>query len=150
MKKTIYHKQTLGEQLRALWRRRELIWTWVKFNIQSDYIDTKLGLVWLILNPLVTAGIITSTRGPKGGISLAKPPEEIRLDEVIQLLEGAIAPVECVNNPDACTWSQSCATREVWNELKHAMTGVLKSVTLRDLMERQKQKESASEAMYYI
>ncbi|UCB42186.1 MAG: Rrf2 family transcriptional regulator [Dehalococcoidales bacterium] len=103
-----------------------------------------------IITPLLAAGIISSTRGPKGGISLVRAPEDIRLDEVIQLLEGAISPVECVGNPNVCMRSQSCATREVWDELRQAMTGVLRSVTLRDLMERQREKENTAEIMYYI
>lgn len=103
-----------------------------------------------LITPLITAGIITSTRGPKGGISLVRPPEEIRLDEVIQLLEGAIGPVECVNNPDTCIRSQACATREVWDELRQVMTGFLKSITIRDLMERQLEKETSTKVMYYI
>ncbi len=103
-----------------------------------------------LITPLIAAGIIVSTRGPKGGIALAKPPEEIRLDEVIQLLEGTIAPVECVSNPDVCMRSQSCATREVWDELKRTMTEFLRSVTIRDLMERQREKENNTEIMYYI
>ena len=103
-----------------------------------------------LITPLITAGIIVSTRGPKGGISLVKPPEEIRLDEVIQLLEGTIAPVECVNNPDTCMRSRSCATREVWDELKQTMTRFLRSITIRDLMERQREKENSTQVMYYI
>jgi len=103
-----------------------------------------------LITPLITAGIIASTRGPRGGISLAKPPEDIRLDTVIQLLEGSIAPAECINNPEICERSQSCAARDVWDELKRAMTGVLQSVTLRDLVERQKAKERSTEPMYYI
>jgi Rrf2 family protein len=103
-----------------------------------------------LITPLLTAGIITSTRGPKGGVSLAKPPEEIRLDEVIQLLEGAIAPVECVNNPGTCIRSGSCATREVWDELRQTMTRFLRSITIQDLMERQREKESSAQVMYYI
>ena len=103
-----------------------------------------------LITPLITAGIILSTRGPKGGITLAKPAEEIRLDEVIQLLEGAIAPVECVSNPDVCIRSRSCATREVWDELRQTMTGFLRSVTIKDLMERQRAKENNAEIMYYI
>ena len=103
-----------------------------------------------LITPLIAAGIIVTTRGPKGGVSLAKPPEEIRLDEVIQLLEGTIAPVECVNNPDTCMRSQSCATREVWDELRQTMTGFLKSITIRDLMERQREKENSTHVMYYI
>ncbi len=103
-----------------------------------------------LVTPLIAAGIIVSTRGPRGGISLARPPEEVRLDEVIQLLEGSIAPVECVNNPDVCERSAGCATRDIWGELKTAINGVLSSVALSDLVERQRQKDDASEAMYYI
>ena len=104
-----------------------------------------------LVTPMIAAGVIISTRGPKGGISLAKPPEEIRLDEIIQLLEGTVAPVECVNNPEFCQRSTSCATRDIWEEVKVAINGVLKSVSLRDLMERQQKKEnSGEEVMYYI
>jgi len=103
-----------------------------------------------LITPLVTAGILRSTRGPRGGILLAKPPEEIRLSEVIQLLEGSIAPVDCVNDPKACPRSSLCATRDIWIELKNLMNGVLQSTTLQDLVERQKRKEEPAGATYYI
>ena len=103
-----------------------------------------------LIGPLVAAGIIASTRGPKGGISLAKTPEEIGLDEVISLAEGSVAPVECVNNPDICDRSQCCAPRDVWGEINSAINDVLKSVTLRDLVTRQRNKERDAEVMYYI
>ena len=103
-----------------------------------------------IITPLVATGLLLSTRGPKGGVSLAKSPEEIKLSEVIQLLEGSIAPVECVNNPKYCSRSDSCVTRDVWDELKQAMNRVLESATLQNLVERQKRKELSEEAMYYI
>ena len=103
-----------------------------------------------LISPLIAAGIVLSTRGPRGGVSLARPPKEIRLSEVIQLLEGSIAPVECVNNPEICKRSKSCVPRDIWGELKKAMNGVLDSVTLQDLVERQKRKEQPEGAMYYI
>jgi len=103
-----------------------------------------------LVTPLIAGGIMLSTRGPKGGVSLAKPPVEIRLSEIIQLLEGSIAPVECVNNPGICTRSELCVTRDVWGELKKAMNGILESTTLQDLAERQKRKERPEESMYYI
>ena len=103
-----------------------------------------------LIRPLIAAGIVLSTRGPRGGVSLARPPKEIRLSEVIQLLEGSIAPVECVNNPEICSRSKSCVPRDIWGELKKAMNGVLESVTLQDLVERQKRKEQPEGAMYYI
>ena len=103
-----------------------------------------------LIAPLIAGGIILSTRGAKGGVLLAKPPEQVRLSEVIQLLEGSTAPVECVNNPEACDRSQFCVTRDVWGELKRAMDDVLESTTLQDLVERQKMKEQNGELMYYI
>jgi len=103
-----------------------------------------------LITPLIAAGIVLSTRGPRGGVSLAKPPEEIRLNEVVQLLEGSIAPVECVDKPGVCPRSELCVTRDIWSELKKAMNGILESTTLQDLVERQKRKEEVAGVMYYI
>jgi len=103
-----------------------------------------------LITPLVAAGIVLSTRGPRGGISLARLPEEVRLSEVIQLLEGSIVLVECINNPETCTRSQFCVTRDIWTELKTAMDGVLGSITLQNLVERQMEKGYPAEIMYYI
>ena len=99
---------------------------------------------------LIAGGIVRSTRGAKGGVWLTRPPKEIKLSEVVTLLEGAITPVECVDNPTICPRSKSCATRDVWGELKQAVDGVLESTTLQDLVERQRRKEDPKEAMYYI
>jgi Rrf2 family cysteine metabolism transcriptional repressor len=87
-----------------------------------------------LIAPLKTAGIIKSTRGARGGIWLDKPPQEVRLSEVIQLLEGPIALVDCVNNPDTCPHSDLCATRHIWCEIRKAISGVLESITLQDLI----------------
>ena len=83
-------------------------------------------------------------------MALVKPPEKITLIEVIQLLEGPTAPVECVTNPALCHRSRACATRDVWSQLKKAMNGVLESITLQDLVNLQRRKEQPEEAMYYI
>ena len=100
--------------------------------------------------PLVGAGILRTARGAKGGLLLAKPPEQVRLREVISLLEGPIAPVECVNDPSVCERSRSCATRDVWARLQEAMEGVLEATTVRELMERQREKEQPGAEMYNI
>jgi Rrf2 family cysteine metabolism transcriptional repressor len=112
----------------------------------------QISLLYLehLIAPLVAAGMIRSTRGPRGGVWLSRAPQEIRLSEVIGLLEGSIAPVDCVNDPKACPRSELCVTRDIWTELKKAMDGVLESVTLQDLVERQKGKAQSVEKMYYI
>ena len=94
-----------------------------------------------LIGPLVGAGLVKTTRGFKGGVWLARPPSEIKLSETMQILEGNITPVECINNPGACTRSRTCATRDVWDEMKRAMYGVLDSTTLEDLVKRQEVKE---------
>ena len=112
----------------------------------------QISLLYLehLIAPLVSAGIVRSTRGAKGGVSLARPPEHVKLSEVIQLLEGSVAPVGCVDDPKICSRSESCVTRDIWGELKQAIDGVLESITLQDLVSRQKIKERSEEAMYYI
>ena len=111
--------------------------------------DISLHYLEHIIAPLVAAGILKSLRGVQGGISLARPPHEIKLSEVVNLLEGSISPVECIQSPDACSRSGYCATRDIWAELAEAMNGVLESTTLADLVVRQRQKEPAV-AMYNI
>jgi len=103
-----------------------------------------------LITPLIAGGIIRSTRGPRGGVWLMRHPHEVRLSEVIQLLEGSVTPVECVDNPQTCSRSNQCVTRDIWGELKKAMVGVLESTTLQDLVERQKIKDNSEVAMYYI
>jgi len=112
--------------------------------------DISLLYLERLVAPLVAGGIVRTTRGPKGGISLAKPPGQIKLSEVIQLLEGSTAPVECVNDPMVCNRSGICATRDIWDELKKKTDSILESVTIEDLVERQKQKIKAKKPMYYI
>jgi Rrf2 family transcriptional regulator, cysteine metabolism repressor len=109
--------------------------------------DVSLSYLEHIMAPLSAAGLVQSTRGPHGGVMLVKTPAGIRLSDVIQVLEGSVAPVECVDNPKTCERSGLCVTREVWTEMKKAVEGVLESTTLQDLMERQKKKE---QPMYYI
>ncbi|MFC1965988.1 RrF2 family transcriptional regulator [Chloroflexota bacterium] len=100
-----------------------------------------------LVTPLIDGGIIRSTRGTGGGVSLTKSPAEIKLSEVVGLLEGSLALVKCVTDPAACNRSEFCVTRDLWGELKTAIEGVLESTTLQDLVVRQKSKE---EPMYHI
>jgi Rrf2 family protein len=89
-------------------------------------------------------------RGARGGVQLVRPPHEIKLSEVIQLLEGSTAPVNCIDNPEICPNYNVCVTRDVWSEMKKAIDSVLESTTLQDLVERQKKKEQSQKTMYYI
>lgn len=103
-----------------------------------------------LIAPMIAAGMVRSIKGPKGGILLVKNPDEIKLSEIISIFEGSSALVECVDDPGLCPRADSCAARDVWDEVKKAMNGVLESITLQDLVEKQKGKKAPLETMYYI
>jgi Rrf2 family protein len=112
----------------------------------------KIPLAYLkkLIPPLVEGGIVQSTRGFKGGLSLAKTPKKIRLSEIIQLLEGTIVPMGCIDDPGICERSSFCATRDIWIKMQKAMNGVLEATTLQDLMERQREKYQSTSIFYSI
>ena len=93
-----------------------------------------------LIGPLTKKRIIKTSRGPRGGISLLKPPNEVRLSEVVQLLDGSIARVRCVDNPETCSFSGLCVTHDIWDEVKKATSKVLESVTLQELVWRWRQR----------
>ncbi len=111
-------------------------------NISLHYLEH-------IVGPLTAAGIVRSTRGIRGGLQLARDPKNIKLGEVVRLLEGAILPVECTGN-STCPRMNSCAARDLWTDLKLAIDNVLDSITLQEMVEKQKRKESNQNVMYYV
>jgi Rrf2 family transcriptional regulator, iron-sulfur cluster assembly transcription factor len=94
-----------------------------------------------IIIPLKKANYIQSVRGPKGGHQLAKPPEEITVGEIVALLEEGTTLAECADNPMSCERSPDCATRTLWQEAAQAMFDKLQSITLADLLIRNKIKK---------
>ena len=90
--------------------------------------------------PLRSAGLVKSTRGASGGFTLARPPSEIWLTEIMQVTEGSTAPVPCVDEPELCTQSNECTTREVWVEMKRACDSLLDSIALQDLVDRHRKR----------
>lgn len=103
-----------------------------------------------LIGPLIAGGLLLSARGAKGGVRLAKPPDQIRLKEVIGLLEGPLVLVECINDPKICNRYPSCVTRDIWTDLGKAMDRILESTSLQDLVERQRVKERSEAIAYYI
>jgi Rrf2 family cysteine metabolism transcriptional repressor len=112
----------------------------------------KISLSYLehLVIPLISAGFVQSTRGAHGGVKLAKPTNQITLNEIMEVLEGPLFPVDCLKAAENCPRSGACATQDVWGELKQAMENVLKSKTLQDLADDQKSKDGDKQAMYYI
>ena len=103
-----------------------------------------------LITPLIAGGIAKSTRGAKGGISLARPAQTITISEILRLLEGSPALVECLDNPDICERPEYCSVKDFWSIVTDTIENVLRKITIKDLSEQQKQKELSEAIMYYI
>jgi Rrf2 family protein len=83
-------------------------------------------------------GFIRSTRGAKGGYKLGRPTEKISALEVVEALEGSLAPVTCLEDPSSCWQTGQCSTETLWKRVDDSMRGVLSGTSLRDLIEERK------------
>ena len=93
-----------------------------------------------LLASLRSAGLIRSVRGPKGGHTLTRPPDEINLREIYYVFEGTEGFVECTTSPDLCQRTDGCVTQEVWAQMYEACMEILESTTLEDLARRAREK----------
>jgi Rrf2 family cysteine metabolism transcriptional repressor len=93
-----------------------------------------------IIIPLRGAGLVAGRRGSGGGYTLTRPPAEVTVKDIVEVLEGEIAPVPCVGNLEACDRSGACAATEVWQRLADDMKKVLASYTLADLAKEAERK----------
>jgi Rrf2 family protein len=94
----------------------------------------------LIIIPLKAAGLVNSMRGARGGYTLAKPPSEITLKEIVDILEGDTCLVDCVKDPGACKRSGLCASRDLWSAISDRISQALGSFTLEDLVKMSRDK----------
>ncbi|MHB1346349.1 MAG: RrF2 family transcriptional regulator [Candidatus Humimicrobiaceae bacterium] len=85
--------------------------------------------------PLKVAGLLKSIRGAHGGYFLAKPPEEIKLSDIILAVEGTINTVECIDNPEICTRADDCITRDIWEEISDRLSKILSSYNLQIMID---------------
>ncbi|HYA41249.1 MAG TPA: Rrf2 family transcriptional regulator [Syntrophobacteraceae bacterium] len=96
-----------------------------------------------IIPLLKNAGLVNSVRGSQGGYSLARPPREITLKDILLVLEGSMCLVECTEKPMLCQRSGDCPAREVWSEVAGKMLEALESFTLESMVERRNLKNTA-------
>ena len=111
--------------------------------IQSAEIAARQGIPEPYLDQLLTtlrkAGFIRSVRGPQGGHALLVPPEEVRLSDVIQALEGSLSPVSHLHDEG----HQCRAAHEVWHHVEEATKQILDGVTVADLAKREREYDRA-------
>jgi Rrf2 family protein len=103
----------------------------------------KISKVYLaqILNRLRQARLIRSSRGPGGGYVLRKPPEEITLYEILEVLEGPICVASCIDPAEGCDEVEECVAYPIWRKLADIIECMLKNVKLSDLIRKADKEE---------
>ena len=91
-----------------------------------------------LLGALRKAGLVSAVRGARGGFALTRAPGQITVLEVVEALEGPLAPTSC-DGGSLCGRSGACAAAGVWAKATEALRDVFETTTLADLSTRQAQ-----------
>ena len=111
-------------------------------DVPEPYLDQ-------LLTTLRRAGFIRSVRGPQGGHALIEEPNKLPLSSVIVALEGSLAPLACVDDPESCTKEGGCVQRDVWEQVRDATQEILENVTIGDLAKKERE-YNKNGGRYYI
>jgi Rrf2 family protein len=87
-----------------------------------------------ILTALSHAGILRTSRGPRGGVRLGRRPEAISLLDVVEAVEGPVILNECLREPSGCPWYDTCPAHPIWREAQDRLRQTLASATLASLL----------------
>lgn len=87
-----------------------------------------------IISQLSIAGLLHTSRGARGGVTLAREPKEITLLEVIEAIDGPIQLNECVGENATCTFDHDCPLRPVWCEAQEELVSRLKGTNFEQLL----------------
>jgi len=81
------------------------------------------------------ANLVSTAQGRGGGYSLARPPDQILIADIIAASIGQINVVQCVREPRSCGRSSTCPSRRMWDRVNESINDVFESVSLEDLRE---------------
>lgn len=88
-----------------------------------------------LISKLRDAGLVTSARGPAGGVQLAQEPDSINLRKIIEIIDGPMVITRCLLREEPCRSRTGCKLRGIWAEAQAKMLEVLEGVTIIELAE---------------
>ena len=87
-----------------------------------------------IISQLSIAGLIHTSRGARGGVSLARSPEDISILEVVEAIDGPIALNECTAAAGTCQFGEDCPMRPIWCDTQDELINKLRATTFAHVM----------------
>ncbi len=105
----------------------------VKDIAQSQQISEKF--ISLLAVKLHRGGLIKTVRGMRGGLTLVKQPSNIRLLDVVELMEGPLNILDCLTASPQCDRVAQCAARQIWDGINQKFIDALAEVSLQDVID---------------
>ncbi len=87
-----------------------------------------------IIAQLSVAGLLRTSRGARGGVTLAREPKDISLLEVVEAIDGPILLNECVGNTGACHFEETCPIKPVWCDAQDELITRLKNTNFAQML----------------
>jgi len=87
-----------------------------------------------IISQLSVAGLLHTSRGARGGVTLAREPKEISLLEVVEAIDGPIQLNECVGNDGLCHFDGDCPIKPVWCDAQDELVARLKNTNFAQML----------------
>jgi Rrf2 family protein len=87
-----------------------------------------------IISQLSIAGLIHTSRGARGGVSLARLPDEVSILEVVEAIDGPISLNECTTSVNACPFGDDCPLRSLWCDTQAELVAKLRSTTFAEFV----------------
>jgi Rrf2 family protein len=87
-----------------------------------------------IISQLSIAGLIHTSRGARGGVSLARPPEAISVLEVVEAIDGPLTLNECSHDDNACPFGDSCPLRPLWCDTQFELVERLRNTSFANVL----------------
>jgi Rrf2 family protein len=97
-----------------------------------------------IISQLSIAGLIHTSRGARGGVMLARPPEDITVLDVVESIDGPIALNECTFSPSSCPFSNDCPLHDLWVDSQNDLIKRLNGTTFLQVIEKEQKAKAAS------
>ncbi|NPV56001.1 MAG: Rrf2 family transcriptional regulator [Anaerolineae bacterium] len=89
-----------------------------------------------IISQLSIAGLIHTSRGARGGVTLARPAAEISILEVVEAIDGPIALNECTLNPSGCPFGDDCPIHSIWCDARADLVERLRNTSFADFTKK--------------
>lgn len=108
------------------------------------------GYLEQLMRKLKNAGIVTSTRGAKGGYILAKDPKDVSVADVLKAVGESVEPVECteLKGGGMCPTSGTCKAKRAWQRLNDGVRNITESMTIEYLIKDEEPAGSGKENLY--